>query len=283
VRSTLETLARIVSDGQTADAAAVAWHRLVYADIVHVRSVLLGRYPPVTAATYLGRLRQVMRECWRLGLIGRDAMERALDVPAISAHLMPQRVLSTDELAALWHVVVADSIPQGARDLALLAVLIGTGLRRNELAALDLSDVDLTTGRLIVRRGKGNKPREAWLSVDLLPYLQAWLAVRGGHAGSLWHPIQRRQGFICRDRRLSGHRIVEDLGHDRAAEAGVPPFGLHSLRRSFATGLDKSGVRLKTIAALLGHARPETTIRYYVQSERSEAEAAARNIKPPTA
>jgi integrase/recombinase XerD len=279
VDDTLRLLAQLLSHGALSDSRAYPWHQLTYPDVLRLRTDLLQRYSTGTARCYLGRLRQVLRECWRLALMSRDAMERALDVPTISAHHMPQRILSEIEMAALWAACRDDPTPQGIRDTALLAVLIGAGLRRAELAALNLADVDLETGRMVIRRGKGNKPREAWLSAELLTFVQVWVDLRGGHDGPLWHPISQRH--ILRYRALSAVRIAEVLGTERAKEAGLKPFFPHALRRHFANQMDKSGVRLKTISTLLGHARPETTLRHYINSDVKEAEAVARAISAP--
>jgi len=281
VEDTLRILATMLSRGVITDARSYPWHQLTYPDVVRLRMDLLQRYSRGSAASYLGRLRCVLRECWRLGLMGRDAMERALDVPTIPRHHVPQRVLTEAEIAALWKACRDDPTAQGIRDTALLAVLVGTGLRREELMALEFADIDLTTGRLIVRKGKGGIAREAWLSTDLLAYVRAWVELRGVDPGPLWHPISHRI-HILRYRALSAVRLAEILGTERAREAGVKPFFPHALRRSFADQMDKAGVRLRTITTLLGHARPETTITYYLSPDLKEAEAAARNIKTPT-
>ena len=57
----------------------------------------------------------------------------------------------------------ADPSPAGARDAALLAALYGGGLRRSEAVALDVGDVDVQTGAVTVRAGKGRKDRVTYL------------------------------------------------------------------------------------------------------------------------
>lgn len=279
--SSLKTLARLVSDDGTADPRQIQWALLRYPDVLRVRSELFTRYPSQAAGSYLGRLRQVMRECWRLGLLSHEEFARAWDIPTVSKSHVPQRFLTPAELAALWRTIATDTSPHGVRDLAILAVLVGTGMRREELAALDRGDLDCSRGEIVIRRGKGNKARDCWLSPELLGYVQPWLKLRGPHPGPLWHPIQPRQQFICRHRRLGSWAIARDIGGRRAREAGIREFGLHSARRAFSTALYKSGVKIKTISELLGHANIETTLRHYVNADRIEAEAVAKAIKPP--
>lgn len=137
-----------------------------------------------------------------------------------------------------------------ARDLAILWTLRHTGLRVAELAALEVSDITISErkGRLVVRHGKGGKYREVPLNADARSALRAYLAVRPESA----------------DPRLFGitSRAIELLVAKYARLAGLDRVTPHVLRHSFGKHALDAGADLVAVAALLGHAKLETTARY---------------------
>ncbi len=69
----------------------------------------------------------------------------------------------------------------------MLAIGYGCGLRRSELAGLDLADWHPTTRELVVRRGKGNKSRTCYLGTDeAVRDVRAWIRTRGRHRGGCY-------------------------------------------------------------------------------------------------
>ncbi|MFQ5518713.1 MAG: tyrosine recombinase XerC [Mariprofundus sp.] len=141
------------------------------------------------------------------------------------------------------------------RDLALLAVMYGCGLRVSEVVGLNLNDIDLHQCELRVL-GKGRKERIVPLPHGAIQYLQTYLAER--IASDEQQPVFLNN----RNNRLSA-RSVQRMLKDRALETGadisVTP---HRLRHSFATHLLAGGVDLRAIQELLGHASLATTERY---------------------
>src|SRR5574337_1542504 len=75
VEDALRVVAQLLSRGTISDPREYPWHTLTYPDVIRLRMDLLQHYTAGTAGNYLGRVRRVLRECWRLGLMGRDAME----------------------------------------------------------------------------------------------------------------------------------------------------------------------------------------------------------------
>ena len=167
------------------------------------------------------------------------------------------RGLNVDQAVA---VMESAALPGalGLRDLALVEVLYGSGLRVSE--ALSLSVDDVRTDRGFVRvRGKGNKERLAPLSEAarerLIEYLRQrpeinpdqsepalFLGARGG-------PLARREA----------QRIVARLAASAGIGQDVHP---HTLRHSFATHLLQAGADLRSVQEMLGHSRLSTTERY---------------------
>jgi integrase/recombinase XerC len=141
------------------------------------------------------------------------------------------------------------------QERAIAELLYGAGLRVSELCALDCGDVDLTTGVVTVRRGKGGKERRVPCGAAAVEAVRAWLASRPGAPGGGALFVNRR-GARMGDRTV--RRIVARLG----AASGVASLHPHALRHSFATHLLDAGADLRGIQELLGHESLSTTQRY---------------------
>ncbi len=163
------------------------------------------------------------------------------------------RTLPPEQTAALMQSTASSS---ELRDLALLAVMYGCGLRVSEVVGLCVCDLDLHQAELRVL-GKGRKERLVPLPDGACQYLRDYLNARGADAGSD-QPLFLNQ----RGGRLSA-RSVQRMLKQRAlltgADLSVTP---HRLRHSFATHLLAGGVDLRAIQELLGHASLATTERY---------------------
>jgi site-specific recombinase XerD len=147
------------------------------------------------------------------------------------------------------------------RDLAIINLLLHTGLRVSELCDLDLDDLALSPkkGMLTVRQGKGEKSRTVPVNIDARNAVSEWLDLRGRDPGPLF---TGRRG----DSRLTAsgvHRRVVELGKMKKLEIHA-----HTLRHTFAKNLLDAGVQLNTISKLLGHSKLETTKIYTMPGER---------------
>jgi site-specific recombinase XerD len=185
--------------------------------------------------------------------------------------LPPGRALSIGEIAALIRACATDLSPAGARDAGLLAVLYGSGVRRAESVAFDLTDYDVETGALTVRAGKGNKDRLVYATNGSRDALADWLAVRGIEPGPLFLPINR--GGRITTRRMTG-QAIRGIVERRAREAGVKPFSPHDLRRTMISHLLDAGADIATVQKLAGHSQVQTTARYDRRGEETKRRAA---------
>jgi integrase/recombinase XerD len=256
MRASLELIADCLSQGRHS-ARAFAWHKSSYADAARLKSWLERTYAPSTTARHLSAWRGVLRECWGLGMDSNRYL-RAVSVRCRrGGPRRPQRLLPAEEIASL--LAVKDPSPWDARDVAIVAVLAGTGIRRAELCACDLADVDLLSGALVVRCGKGGRSRRATIPSPLLPYVRRWVGLRGDFPGALFCPLGNSGRVL--PRRLSVSAVAWTL-HRLAKSAGGPGLSPHCLRRFWITGLLESGVDVLTVGALAGHASPTTTARY---------------------
>jgi site-specific recombinase XerD len=189
------------------------------------------------SARSLVGLRGVLRTFYKFLMhcgVVRDSPAQYIDVPKIARRL--QRCLSEREAAS---VMAAGRTP---RDTAILELAYATGLRRSELAKLEVADLDLESCTLRVRGGKGNKDRVGCFGQKALRASRAHLS--GREAGSLFDV---KPWGIWRTVRAAGRR------------AGLAGVHTHSLRHAFATHLLNRGLDLRYVQELLGHASVRTT------------------------
>lgn len=144
-----------------------------------------------------------------------------------------------------------------ARDMALLELLYGSGLRISE--ALDLNvgawQQEATTVRVL---GKGSKERMAPLSETSRAAMLVWLQARC----LLANPAEKALFVGLRGKRLNRRQAAKILD-EAAALAKIPQHvSLHDLRHSYATHLLEGGADLRSVQELLGHSRISTTQRY---------------------
>jgi integrase len=143
---------------------------------------------------------------------------------------------------------------------AILAVLLGCGLRRSEMAALEVRHVQQRDGRwvLVDLVGKGRRTRSVPMPSWTKAALDAWLAWAGITEGRVFRSL-RKGG------RLDGvgmtDRAVADVVRPYTAKVGTP-VAAHDLRCTSAKLAMKGGARLEQMQLSLGHASITTTERY---------------------
>lgn len=254
---------------------AFPWQSLRYQHTQAIRANLADRYSAATANLYLCALRGVLKEAWRLGYITADEYQRTKDIERVTGSTASQaekgRHLSHGELSALMGVC-ADETASGARDAALIGLAYTCGLRRAELAGLQLANYNQHEGKIILI-GKGNKERVIPLNFTAKQALDDWLAIRGPNPGSVFTRILK--GERVTPSGLTGQAITFIL-QERAKQASVKAFSPHDLRRTFAGELLDTGSDLSTVQKLMGHSSPETTVGYDRRDERAKADAVNR-------
>jgi integrase/recombinase XerD len=140
------------------------------------------------------------------------------------------------------------------RDRLILRVLYDTGVRANELLALNVEDIDLVTGSVKVRMGKGKKDRTVFLGAKSRKELRAFLKERQEPFGALFTTDDGED-------RLQYGGLVRMIQR-RAKDAKVPAPGVHDFRRAFAVTMLRNGCDLARLAELMGHSSLEVLRRY---------------------
>ena len=255
--------------------AECPWDALRAHHVESLRARLLARdAAPATVNKALSALRQIMRFGHLMGLVTDAEIGKVAFVRNVAGRrLPPGRALDAHELARLCRAC-NDGTNAGARDVAIIALMAGMGLRRAEAAAADVADYDAREGVLRVH-GKGNRHRLAYAAHGTQAALDAWLTVRGQASGPLLAPVGKA-GNVRRGG-ITGKALAYRL-RVRARRAGIARCSPHDLRRTFITGALERGLDLAMVQSLAGHASPVTTARYDRRPEASRA-VAARLLK----
>lgn len=148
----------------------------------------------------------------------------------------------------------------GLRDRAILEVFYSTGLRRAELAHLQLDDLDPARGVALVRLGKGQRDRVVPCGARALKWVSRYLRrsrprlVREAHTKSLF--------VSSRGTPLLLNRLSERIRRYVEAAGMARPGSCHLFRHSMATLLLEGGADVRDVQAMLGHTNLATTARY---------------------
>jgi integrase/recombinase XerD len=191
----------------------------------------------------------------------RDDPSAALPRPALQRPL--PRILEQPEMQRMFEAAedrAASGEGAAVRNLALLELLYGSGLRASELVELPRAAVRSGQPFLMVR-GKGGKERLAPISSRAETAVAKWLDISRG--GTMWL-------FPSGKSHLSRVRLFQ-IVREMAADAGIAPERVspHVLRHAFATHLLSGGADLRVLQSLLGHADIATTQIYtHVDSAR---------------
>lgn len=178
------------------------------------------------------------------------------EVPKPKVRRKIPEILSPGEIEKLLNCTM------NLKHRAMLATLYGAGVRRAEVRALKVSDIDSQRMVIHIRAGKGQLPRQIPLSPKLLDVLRVYWRWR---KPSDWlFPSAR---YPDRPLDFSGiFNIVADAAKRAGLKRRVTP---HLLRHCFASHLLEAGTDLRTIQLLLGHRDLETTARYLHVSDRT--------------
>ena len=252
MRGALDTLAAEITGG-VATHMTCPWSALRYQHTRRLRARLVKRYKPATVNRHLAALRSVLKQCYRLGLMGADDYQRAVDLRHV--RVAPRkRGLNVDEIQSLFASCDDDDGLQATRDAAVLALLYGAGLRRSEVVALRLHDY---SGKTVAFRGADENERVVPLSAGIRQRLDAWLDLRGHRDGPLF--LQFNKSGVVLSNGISPQSVLLTC-YRRADVAGVDRFSPHDLRRSFMQDLLDAGADIVAVRRLTGNRYLKATV-----------------------
>lgn len=208
------------------------------------------------SATSQGRVISGVKSFYKF-LIYNDILDTdptlMLETPK-AARKLPE-VLTLGEIERMLDAIDL-SKDEGQRNLAIIEVLYGSGLRVSELINLKLSNVHIDEKYMLVE-GKGSKQRLVPLSDEAIKQIEFWmqdrchLPIKPGNEDYLF--LNRRGAKLTRVMILI---IVKDLAERAGIKKNISP---HTFRHSFATHLLEGGANLRMIQMMLGHENLVTT------------------------
>ena len=145
-------------------------------------------------------------------------------------------------------------VSNNGRNLAIVSLLLYTGMRVGELCKLDIDDVDTDSGIVRIMAGKGDKDRIVIISRELSQLLDSYISSRlAVETESKALFISGRKGRFDTS---SVERIIRNAGEEAGIAKKVTP---HVLRHTFATSVLRNGGDIRFIQQILGHSSLATT------------------------
>jgi integrase len=230
--------------------------------VVHQYRALLERhgYAPSTIGIHLAAIRKLALEASDNGLLDTNIAAAVCRVRG--PRRLGRRVgnwLNGNQAADLIKAPPEET-RKGSRDRAILAVAVGCGLRRSEIAALNLSHLQLRGDRWIIADlvGKHRRTRSVPIPTWVKERLDPWLAQAAMETGRVFRSINKAD-VIIGDRMSSQavYEVIKTYG-SRLSLAIAP----HDLRRTFAKLAYASDRRIEQIQYSLGHSSASTTAIY---------------------
>lgn len=186
-------------------------------------------------------VRRFFNFCTEEGIIDQSPMQR-VPMPKVDKKVLP--ALTSQEVTRVLGKCYSE------RDKAIVLLLLDSGLRVSEMTALNTDDIDMTTGVVTVRKGKGGKGRVTQIGARTRKQLSRYYLDRNqgppkkGKSGPVF--------FSQRGRRLKLDAVVKFM--TRLSERSGVHVTAHKLRRTFAINCLRNGMSEHVLAKLMGHA-----------------------------
>jgi site-specific recombinase XerD len=221
---------------------------------------------PATINLRLSPVRKLAREMADNGLLAPElaaAVERVAGVK--QQGVRAGNWLGREQASELLNAPDPSTL-KGKRDRAMLALLVGCGLRRTELLSLTVNQIEQRDGRWVIPDlvGKGNRRRTVPVPAAVKIRIEEWILAAGldigKPGGRLFRPISKAgklTGNSMQDEKGIWHIVVQ-----YARQTSLGRLSPHDLRRTCAKLCRKAGGDLEQIQLLLGHASIQTTERY---------------------
>jgi site-specific recombinase XerD len=209
-----------------------------------------------TYLSYHSLLKTFFNWCINRGLVNKNPMHE-VGVPK-----QPKRIPKNLSMKQALHIMhVARNYPHGtallrARNVAIMATFIFTGIRRKELLNLSLEDLNLERGYIVVRQGKGSKDRIIPIGAKLSSILRNYLRARKSKHYTC------PTFFVSLRRNLPLMQAGLDWLIKSIRQASGIKFHPHMFRHTFATMMIEGGCDIYSLSKLMGHTDITTTTIY---------------------
>ncbi len=163
----------------------------------------------------------------------------------------------------------------GKRDLAIVTLLLGTGMRVSECVGIDIDDIDFDTNGVRIIR-KGGKEMVIYFGEEVEEALKAYLSERYE-----MNPLPGNENalFLSTQRKRIGVRAVQNLVKKYAGVTTLKKISPHKLRSTYGTALYRETGDIYLVADVLGHKDVNTTRKHYAQMSDDNRRNAARVVK----
>ena len=240
---------------------------IVKATIQEYKSHLAGLgYSPSTINQKMSAIRKLATEAADNGLMDQQIANGIGKVKGVkSAGVRTGNWLTKDQAERLINSPDTSTL-KGLRDRAILAVLIGTGIRRSELAALTFEDIQQRDGRWVIVDliGKRNRVRSVPMPSWAKAAIDYWAEAAGIDSGHVFRGFVYGRGraqYVLDDSEGITPQVVYNVVKEYIQEQDLD-IAPHDLRRSFSKLALKGGAKLDQIQLTLGHASIRTTELY---------------------
>ena len=224
---------------------------------LHVRQYLAHLRELGYSANYQHNLYRVAKQffkfCAAEELIRETPFTKNVRAPRLERREV--RALTDDELRRVLRAC------DNRRDRAIVRLLVSSGVRAAELCALNVESVDLVTGTVRVKLGKGQKDRTTFCDKPTCKALKLYLLERGDTA-----PNEPLFLTLLRAERMTPNTIVQLFRRLQVASK-IPNVTAHNLRRTFALKCLRGGMNIHVLARLMGHADIAVLERYLLLTE----------------
>ena len=226
----------------------------------HIRTFmasLRGGHTPGGCLAYWRAIRAFVNFLVREGVLARSPLA-GVRPPRVAEE--PLEPVDLDVVRAM--IATCDRSKVGLRDKSVLMTLLDTGLRAGEATALNLGDLDLRDGGIVVRHSKSRRVRTVFVGRRSRRALAMYLGIRKCTAPE--EPVWLAYHRTGERRRLS-YSGLRDIVRRRAKAAKVPAPTLHSFRRGFAIMMLRAGADLVSLSRMMGHGSLPVLMRYLRQ------------------
>jgi integrase/recombinase XerD len=218
----------------------------------HIRRYLVHLHRRKLSSQYQHDIARAIRAflnyCVRDELLEKSPFTK-VQMPRLEKKIL--EAFSADDIRLILKSCVTE------RDRALCLFLLDTGVRASELLALNVEDIDLKTGMVTVRLGKGQKGRTTYVGARTRKQLKRYFAERKN--------LKERQPAFATEwsnRRLTLSGLIQIMGRLQE-RSGVTTCTCHTFRRTFALNCLRNGMNIYVLARLLGHT-DITVLRQYL-------------------